>query len=313
MARKLRRGGRDDDRLTGRGTDDDLHGAGGDDRLTGGGGDDRLYGGHGNDALNGGAGDDLLAGGHGRDRLHGAAGEDTLLGGAGRDFLFGGNHDDKLDGGTGIDDLIGGPGDDRYFIDHAGEIVRGRADPGEDRVFSTVSYTLGTHQEHLTLRGSADINATGNAGANEVTGNAGANTLNGGLGDDHLNGGLGADVLLGGAGDDELAFDAADVLVDGGSGEDELAIVGPDTTLDLAGLAGVQLISIEEIDLDGAGNHTLSLTLQDVLDLSETDSLRIEGGAGDTVLSAGQGWVVDAGGPQDDGGQFYNVDRKSVV
>jgi len=267
--RNRRRGGRGDDRLEGRSGDDDIFGEDGDDRIRGGGGDDRLEGGRGDDDLNGGGGDD------------------------------------KLDGAGGVDVLIGNGGDDSYFIDDASEVDLTRADPGEDRVYSTVTYTLGQHQERLILRGTAAIDGTGNDGDNHLEGNAAANTLSGGDGDDELKGGLGADTLLGGEGDDELKFDAADLLIDGGAGEDELEVGGAGVTIDLSNLGALTLAGIEEIDLEGSGDNTLMLTLQDLLDLSDTDVLKVEGNAGDAVQSAGQGWVL--AGTDDDGGETYNV------
>lgn len=53
------------------------------------------------------------------------------------------------------------------------------ATPGIDNVSSPFSVTLPDGIENVTLTGSADINATGNNGANAITGNAGNNVLMG--------------------------------------------------------------------------------------------------------------------------------------
>ena len=58
----------------------------------------------------------------------------------------------------------------------------------------------------------------------------------------------------------------------------------------MASLPGT-LTGIEQIDLaTDAANNTLTLVAQDVLNLSDTDTLTVTGNAGD-VLNAGTGWT----------------------
>ncbi len=160
-------------------------------------------------------------------RIYGFAGQDRLYGKAGADLLFGGAGNDRLDGGSGADTMFGGAGDDIYRIDEFGDIVSeesiasGTDDGGIDTVESTISYTLGTYIEKLTLLGVNNIDATGNSLANTLKGNDAANVLSGLTGDDDLRGYGGDDVLIGGAGKDTLT---------GGTGADVFVFGSADAT-----------------------------------------------------------------------------------
>ena len=220
-------------------------------------------------------------------KITGTAGVDTLLGNntsdiisglGGNDRLEGRGGNDVLDGGLGIDLLIGGPGNDTYIIDNATEINKATADAGVDLVKTTVTYTLGNQQEHLTMLGTKGIGGTGNAGANTLIGNSGANVLSGGGG---------ADSVDGGAGNDTLIFDALDVSLNGNTGTDTLKLSGTGVNLDL-GAVTVLLSGLEAIDLTGSGNNTLVITEATLLALSVTsDVVQVRGNAGDVVTAAG--------------------------
>ena len=105
-----------------------------------------------------------------------------------------------LNGAAGADTMAGAAGNDIYIVDNAGDVVTEAASAGMDRVDSSVTYTLSTNVENLTLTGTVAINATGNALNNVLTGNTGAN---------RLDGGAGTDTMTGGAGDDIYVVDAA--------------------------------------------------------------------------------------------------------
>jgi len=91
---------------------------------------------------------------------------------------------DTLDGGVGADTMTGGVGDDTYFVDNTGDIISELAGQGIDTVRSTISRSLGSNQENLTLIGGSTINGYGNTLANTLIGNDAANYLDGGTGAD---------------------------------------------------------------------------------------------------------------------------------
>ncbi|TAN72687.1 MAG: hypothetical protein EPN14_10330 [Gallionella sp.] len=209
---------------TGNAGNNELYGNESDNVLAGLAGDDYLDGGAGADSMAGGAGDDgyvvdnigdtvienagegdwdtvdasvahalsdnvevlQLASGAGAISGTGNAGNNGLYGNESDNILSGFAGDDYLDGGAGADALIGGAGDDGYVVDNAGDVLAENPNEGYDSVQSSVSYTLGTNVENLTLTGTAAINGTGNGLANEICGNSGDNVLDGGAGDDGL-------------------------------------------------------------------------------------------------------------------------------
>ena len=108
--------------------------------------------------------------------LTGSSDDDTLDGLGGNDTLVGGDGADSLNGGTGTDSMVGGPGDDIYVVDAAADVVAETASgsDGVDLIQSSVTYTLPTNVENLTLTGTAAISGTGNELANIILGNGGA-------------------------------------------------------------------------------------------------------------------------------------------
>ena len=180
--------------------------------------------------LNGSARADTLTGGNGNDTLRGLAGKDKLIGGAGND---------TLDGGTEADTMIGGIGNDTYLVDTSADVITERSGEGRDLVLSSVTYTLSSNVEDLTLDGTSAINATGNSLNNLITGNSATNTLKGNAGNDTLDGGSGADSLFGGLGNDTYLFGrgyGADSVT-----ENDSTAGNADVAQFLAGIAADQL------------------------------------------------------------------------
>lgn len=182
-----------------------------------------IYGGTGNDTLNfGGYRGSVFHGDAGNDRLDSwIGGFSKLYGDAGNDWLRASNDGTLLDGGIGADTMIGGDGADTFIVDSVRDVLTETfvqkfdnvATP-RDMVKASISWTLATNFEDLTLTGSSRASGIGNGLANVVTGNGVANALSAGLGADTLNGGGGNDILDGGAGND---------LIEGGKGGDRLS------------------------------------------------------------------------------------------
>jgi Ca2+-binding RTX toxin-like protein len=144
---------------------------------------------------------------------------------------------DVLDGGVGNDVMTGGAGNDVYIVNVAADVVVEDANAGTDRIESTVSRTLETNVENLTLLGSSGVFGTGNGSNNVIIGNLGNNilkgldgndTIQGGGGNDTLEGGVGLDALTGGIGTDRFSFGGAtfgrDTIADFTVGVDDLVV-----------------------------------------------------------------------------------------
>jgi hypothetical protein len=216
-----------------------LHGTAAGESIVGTAFNDTIDGGGGLDTLSGGAGDDTYyvdnagdviveAPGGGTDTVvssisYSLSGKEienltltgtanlTATGNGYNNAITGNSGDNTIDGGAGADTMTGGAGNDTYYVDNAGDVVNEYSGGGTDKIVSSVSYDLhnANYVENLTLSGSANINATGQALNNVLVGNSGANVLNGASGDDTLDGGLGCDTLIGGAGRDLFVFDSA--------------------------------------------------------------------------------------------------------
>jgi Ca2+-binding RTX toxin-like protein len=287
---------------------------------TGNAADNALTGNAAANTLNGGAGVDVMSGGAGNDTYVVDVQGDSVveLAGAGTDLvqsaitwtlgdnlekltltgtavvngtgnvlsnvLTGNAAANTLDGKEGADTMVGGAGNDIYVVDNAADVVTEAASAGTDSVQSTVTWTLATNVENLTLTGTGAINGTGNTLANQLIGNLANNTLNGAAG---------ADTMVGGAGNDTYVVDSvADVVTEqAGEGSDT---VQSSVTLTL-GVNAENLTLTGTSAINGTGN-ALANTIT-----GNGSANILTGGAGDDVLAGGAGndtYVVDALGDQ---------------
>lgn len=221
------------------------------------------------------SGADVLTGWDTADTISGLGGNDRLFGGAGDDVIEGGDGNDYIDGGTGADTMTGGAGDDTFIVDDAGDTVTESSGEGTDSVEASVSYTLASNVENLTLTGSAAIDGAGNSGTNTIRGNAGNNVLTGNGGNDSLYGYGGNDTLTGGDSWDSLIGGSGDDTIYGGGGNDWIR--------------------------GEADNDTL---------YGEAGNDKIYGDAGNDTLDGGTGRDYMAGGTGDD---IYVVDEYGEI
>jgi Ca2+-binding RTX toxin-like protein len=277
-----------DDQLTGDAAANILSGGAGNDTLDGGAGTDKLLGGAGNDTYvvstsaeniveNAGEGTDtvLAAITYTLDAnvenltLTGTAGvngtgntlNNVVTGNSADNSLIGAAGDDTLSGGLGADTLNGGAGNDVYIVDNSGDVVTDTVTIGVDEVRSSVSYTLGTNIDNLTLLGTEALNGTGNTLDNVLVGNAAQNVLQGNAGDDTLDGKGGLDTLVGGQGNDTYIVENAGAVLQESAGE------GIDTVR-------------ASIDYDIASNANL-----ENINLTGTNAINATGNAGTNVLT----------------------------
>ena len=199
--------------------------------------------------------------------------------------ITGNSANNVLIGMAGGDTMIGAGGDDTYVIDDTGDRVIEAANGGNDRVLTSITYSLALKAqiEHVSAIGTDAINLTGNSSKNIVIGNSGANILTGLANDDMLSGGDGDDTIIGGGGKDVVRGGAGnDILLltknskglmrgetyDGGDGFDTLDGQGTSH----ASFTGVSWVGLEE--LRGFGRATLTATQLNSIERASVTSIR---------------------------------------
>ncbi|RBR03508.1 hypothetical protein FVER53590_28983 [Fusarium verticillioides] len=256
--------GAGNDRIWAGAGDDIVSGGKGDDILYGEKGNDYLFGGEGNDILRGGDDDDWLFGGDGNDYLYGDAGNDTIDGGDGNDLSWGGSGNDILNGGAGNDMLSGGSGNDRltggsgadrfeYWLNNAVKSVNFSSEFGKDAI---TDFTSGTDKIDMRTiferMADADVAKVLNA-ADSLVGDDGSYAYNISLPGFSVKAGV-ANALTGEfttLGGDHYRFDISAQIVN-----------------------GVSSTVISVVNLDNKADTGMSVTLENVADITGSDFLR---------------------------------------
>jgi Ca2+-binding RTX toxin-like protein len=222
--------------------------------------------------------------------LNQSAGAISGTGNALDNEIFGNGAANTLDGRAGADRLNGAGGDDIYIVDNVGDIVVENANEGNDRVDSSVSYTLSANVEALVLTGTANLTGTGNSLGNFITGNSGVNTLIGGAGDDIYLMDNTSDQVIENAGEgNDGVYTSVNYTL--GANVEGLVLVGPDAingtgnALDnaMVGNSGANVLD------GGAGVDTMSGGAGDDTYLVDNDGDVVNENAGegiDTVISS---------------------------
>jgi VCBS repeat-containing protein len=142
----------------------------------------------------------------------------------------------------------------------------------------TFTYSV-TDSNGVTSSSTLTINIGGYdtvySSTNNFVGDSGNNYLTGSDGS--------ADILNGGAGNDVLVYDNEDTI-DGGANEDIL-LIQEDITLDFDSVSA-NISNIEIIDL-GTGSQNITISAEDVLDITGSNVLEILGDSSDSVTLSG--------------------------
>jgi Ca2+-binding RTX toxin-like protein len=179
--------------------------------------------------------------------------------------------------------MTGGAGNDTYVVDNTGDRTTEAAGGGSDTIEASVTWTLATEVENLTLTGTSAINGTGNGLANTLRGNAANNALSGGAGND---------TMIGGAGDDTYTVDSAsDVITE---------LTGEGTDSVNSGVTFTLAANVERLTLTGttAINGTGNTGDNQLTGNSANNNL--SGGAGNDTLNGGTGNDTMVGGAGND-------------
>ena len=240
--------------------------------------------------------DDSLTAGSGLDTVIAWGNNDTLNAGTGGTVIYAGGTGAMVTGGSASDTLsaiganttlIGGSGNETFVINTASAVIQVSADVGHDTVLSAVSYTVPTNVSQLTLIGTANLIATGNAGNDTITANTGSDTLVAGSG---------VATLVGGTGIDTFEVDSASDVVTSGSLQDQIW-ANSNYTLP----SSVNILQLNQSGIVGTGN-----TQSDTL-VANGDSDTIIAGSGNDGIVGNSDYDSLVGGSGNDTLTSYGI------
>ncbi|MFJ7798405.1 matrixin family metalloprotease [Pseudomonas sp. NPDC096950] len=208
-------------------------------------------------------------------------------GNASNNVIIGNTGNNILDGGIGGDYLAGGTGNDTYIIDNVGDVISETSTLASeiDTVRSSVNYALGANLENITLTGTDNIYAIGNAQNNVMIGNDGDNELNGRAGLDTMIGGKGNDIY-----DVDQPGEIALIQENANEGKDTIYVVYYATAQDHAinlGLSNLQ--NVEDVRLLGTGEFSVTGNSLNNTLIGNADSNTLDGGLGADTMDGGAG------------------------
>ncbi|MBE9233739.1 hypothetical protein IQ231_19210, partial [Cuspidothrix issatschenkoi LEGE 03284] len=209
---------------------------------------------------------------------------------------------------------------------------------------SSITWTLKTNLENLTLTGTTAINGTGNNLNNIITGNTGNNILNGSSGNDTLIGGAGKDTLNGGAGNDTADYSqlgqsitlspTGNITKGGGLGNDQLIQVetiiadasAVNNIIDVSTAGNAASINVnlqtQQLTVNGVpGVGTFTVTNFDhVIGTSRNDTItgdsqnnQLSGNAGNDTLTGGAGNDTLNGGAGNDTANYSQLGQSITL
>ncbi|WP_433989731.1 hypothetical protein SuNHUV7_05250 (plasmid) [Pseudoseohaeicola sp. NH-UV-7] len=183
----------------------------------------------------------------------------------------------------GFADLLG---DENRVSALAGFDLDGDASTVEIQLFASKVFAKSAEVAIISGSAGSDL-LLGSDAQDSISGGAGGDVILGYAGNDTLSGGPGTDVIRAGSGDDVIIQSSASEIgdfVDGGEGRDTLKI---DVLGEISNLIAERAINgIEVIDMENGVEDTLTLSFDEIVDLSETSDTALETLLDDALRSA---------------------------